>query len=344
MEQILHPKAQALLDAQVAYILKKIIADDLHLTLEQELDLVLANAPLITLSECVSSLQIKQTVHRYAIELDLGAGVFDIMGDIARRVHGHHIHQQTTLNEILSDRQFEQVLDKILELKNIREYILREVVINPVYASLASDVVYYGLRDYLLSQMIGGKKRVQRVQSVLSKAKDFVNHLPQGLEEAIEDSLRLYINQSIRHIIAESQSFLTHIDQNKLRDSILDIWDNIKQQPISTYQQLLTSIDVEELCVMSYEFWRDFRQTTYFKVLLEAGIDAFFQRYGDVTLDILLEEVGIKRDMLLIDAVAFAPPILKKLGEKNLLEPFIRRHLHGFYASEEVQAILLSPL
>lgn len=340
MEQILHPKAQALLDAQVAYILSRLTTEALSISLEQELDVVLANAPLLTLNDCVSADMIKQTVHRYAIELDLGAGVFDIMGDIARRLHGHHIHQQTTLNDILADKHVEQILDKILELDSIRDYALKELVINPVYASLASDVVYYGLRDYLLSQMVGGKKRVQKVSAMFSKAKDLVNRLPQGLEEAIEDSLRAYINQSIRHIIAESQSFLSHIDQNKLRDSILDIWDNIKQQPISTYQQLLTSLDVEELCVLSYEFWRDFRNTTYFKVLLESGIEAFFQRYGDVALDILLEEVGIKREMLLADAMRFAPPILKMLNEKALLEPFIRRHLQDFYASEQVQSIL----
>ena len=344
MEQVLHPTAQALLDAQVAYTLSRLTAEDLSVTLEQEVDLILANAPLLTLNDCVNAQMIKDTVHRYAIELDLGAGVFDIIGDIARRVHGHHIHQQTTLNDILADKHFEQILDKILELENIRDYVLKELVINPVYAGLASDVVYYGLRDYLLSQMIGGKKRVQKVSAMLSKAKDLANRLPQGLEEAIEDSLRLYINQSIRHIIAESQSFLTHIDQDKLRNSILDIWDNIKQQPISTYQQLLTSLDVEELCVLSYEFWRDFRNTTYFKVLIDAGIDAFFQRYGDVTLDELLDEVGIKRDMVLADALRFAPPVLKTLNEKALLEPFVRRHLQDFYASEQVQAILTTAL
>lgn len=342
MEHSLHPKAQALLDAQVSYILSRLTAEDLSISIEQEIDLILANAPLLTLNDCVNAQMIKQTVHRYAIELDLGAGVFDIMGDIARRLHGHHIHQQTTLNDILADKHFEQILDKILELESIRDYILKELVINPVYAALASDVVYYGLRDYLLSQMVGGKKRVQKVSAMFTKAKDLVNRLPQGLEEAIEDSLRAYINQSIRHIIAESQSFLSHIDQNKLRDSILDIWDNIKQQPVSSYQQLLTSLDVEELCVLGYEFWRDFRNSTYFKVLLESGIEAFFQRYGDVTLDVLLEEVGIKRDMLLADAMRFAPPILNMLNEKVLLEPFIRRHLQDFYASEQVQIILNS--
>ena len=68
MEHILHPKAQALLDAQVAYIMQRLNANDLAVTLQQEIDLILANAPLLTLNECVTSDMIKETVHGYAIE------------------------------------------------------------------------------------------------------------------------------------------------------------------------------------------------------------------------------------------------------------------------------------
>ena len=85
---------------------------------------------------------IKDTVHRYAVELELGGGVFDIIGDIARTVYNHEIHQKTTLNDLVSDRQLTDILDKILEMKDFRERIIRELVANPMYSSLASDVLY----------------------------------------------------------------------------------------------------------------------------------------------------------------------------------------------------------
>jgi hypothetical protein len=116
MEHVLHPKAQALLDAQVAYIMQRLNANDLAVTLQQEIDTLLANAPLLTLNECVTSDMIKETVHGYAIELELGAGVFDIIGDIARIIHGHNVHQKTMLNDIVPDKHVEQILDKVLEL------------------------------------------------------------------------------------------------------------------------------------------------------------------------------------------------------------------------------------
>lgn len=340
MEQTLSPKAQALLDAQVAYILSRLQTTALANTLENEIDMILANAPKLTLHDCVNAQMIKETVYNYAIELDLGGGVFDIMGDVARSVHSHVVHQQTTINDILSDRHFEQILDKILELKAVREYLVHELVINPVYASLVSDVMYYGLRDYLLEQSVGGKKNLQRVGALVSWGKELITRLPPELEQMLELNLRQYIQKNISLILAESQSFLTHINPDTLRNNILDVWDDVKQHRISTYQQLVTSLDVEELIVLSYEFWRDFRKTDYFKVLLDAGIDAFFRLYGTTTLDVLLEEVGVTRTMLIADALRFAPPIVQMMQEKNLLEPLVRQHLEPFYGSEIVQQIL----
>jgi hypothetical protein len=340
MEHVLHPKAQALLDAQVAYIMQRLNVSDLAITLQQEIDIILTNAPLLTLNECVTSDMIKETVHGYAIELDLGAGVFDIIGDIARIIHGHNVHQKTTLNDIVPDKHIEQILDKVLELTDVREYVLHEAVINPVYAALVSDVMYYGLRDYLLQQIAGGKKNVARAGKLLSWGKNLINSVPPELEGMIELNLRQYIQKSISSVLVESKSFLTHIDIQKLRDNLLDIWDDIKQHPVSTYQQLLTSLDVEEFIVLSYEFWRDFRQSDYFKVLIDAGIDAFFNRYGTTTFDVLLDEVGIKREMLIADALRFVPPVLSIMQQKSLLEPLIRQHLEPFYQSDAVQQIL----
>lgn len=50
--------------------------------------------------------------------------------------------------------------------------------------------------------------------------------------------------------------------------------------------------------------------------------------------------MGISREMLVADALRFAPPIIAMLQQKTLLEPFIRQHLEPFYHSPAVWAIL----
>ncbi len=339
MDNIIAPTAEALLTAHVDYILQLLNADNLQATLLAEIDLNLANAPLITLNEAVTPAMIKETAHRYAVELELGGGVFDIIGDIARTVYNHEIHEKTSLNDLMSDRQFTDMLDKVLEMKELRERVIRELVANPVYSALASDVLYHGIRGYVWQTAVGGggkgaKSLIKFSQAMLSK-------VPVGFEELVETNLRSYIQKSISTILSESEYFLLRIDAEKLRDTLLDIWHHLKTNKASLAHQFLSGLDVEEFLVMCYEFWREFRRTEYFNVLLDSGIDAFFNRYGDTTLDVLLEEVGIQREMLVADAIRFVPPILAMLKEKNLLEPMIRQRLVGFYQSDVVAHILM---
>ncbi len=339
MDHLLSAKAEALLNAHVAFMVAQLDANQLHESLVREVDAILANAPLLTLNECVTPEMIKETVHRYAVELELGAGVLDIIGDVARTIHGHEVHQHTTLNDLLPDHHFMALLDKVLEMKSLREHVVREVVANPVYSALTSDILYHGIRGYLVQSTQGNSKATK---SLVKLGKTVLSKVPADIEASFEFNLRHYIQKSISAVMVESERFLLTIDEDKLRYALLDIWDDIKINKASIAQQFLTSLDVEEFFVLSYEFWREFRESDYFTVLINAGIDAFFNRYGDTTFDVLLEEVGIRRDMLIADAMRFVPPVVKVLKAKNLLEPMLRRQFESFYASPSVAAILAS--
>ena len=74
--------------------------------------------------------------------------------------------------------------------------------------------------------------------------------------------------------------------------------------------------------------------------VIDAGIDGFFDKYGEFTLRELLDELGIGREIMRREALRFAPPVLATLHEKGLLEPYVRRHLEGFYRSDAALAIL----
>ena len=105
-------------------------------------------------------------------------------------------------------------------------------------------------------------------------------------------------------------------------------------------RELLSSEDIQELFVIGYDFWREFRHSDYFATMLDTGINAFFDKYRDTTLRDLIDEVGIARDDLLDDARRFAPPVLRLLRERGLLDAWLRRHLAPFFEKPETLAIL----
>ena len=48
-----------------------------------------------------------------------------------------------------------------------------------------------------------------------------------------------------------------------------------------------------------FEYWRELRHTDYFNAMLEAGVQAFFDKYGDTSLTGLLDELGVTRELML---------------------------------------------
>ncbi|HAJ41878.1 MAG TPA: hypothetical protein DCM00_04340, partial [Alcanivorax sp.] len=126
----------------------------------------------------------------------------------------------------------------------------------------------------------------------------------------------------------------------ELRELVLVAWQDFAERPVTELRELLSSEDIQELFVIGYDFWREFRHSDYFATMLDTGINAFFEKYGDTTLRDLIDEVGIARDDLLDDAHRFAPPVLRLLRERGLLDAWLRRHLAPFFEKPETLAIL----
>lgn len=340
MVKRIHPQAEALLEAHIAYTIDRLSGKSLHSLLEVEIDHALADAEKITLNQAVTRDMIKGAVRAYAVELELSGAIPELVGDIARSLYANPVHDATTLNVLLPDGLFAEFLDKILEMREMREWIVHEAVANPVYSALISDMVLEGVRDYAqhnasrTRQIPGAAQAVRLGQSLLGAALPII-------EETLEENLRKYIRKSLQNILNRSEKFLLdHFNEDMIRELALDVWGLIKEKPLADFKRAVTGLDVEEFFVIIYETWRELRLTPFYSAMIDGGIDSFFYKYGDSSLRELLDEMGITRDIAIREAMRFAPPVLTMLKKKNLLEPVIRRNLEGFYQSTAVLKIL----
>lgn len=330
---------EALLEAHVQFIAQQLQGKALRLRIEHEVDALLRDAEQISLKDVVSREAVKETVRVYAVKLELNAGIPELVADIAQRVHAHPVHAQTRLGELLSDRQFEEILDKVLEMKTLRTRLLDEAVSNPVYTALAADIVYHGIKGYLMQNKLTGN--IPGARAAMKLGKSMMNRATPGLEGAIEDRLKGYVSRNIQSTLTESRRFLLdRLDEDSIREVALDLWQQLKPAKVSTFRDFLGGADLEDFFVIGYEYWHQLRKTDWYVTLIDAGVDGFFERYQDCSLGELLEEIGISRDMLVADAMRFAPKAIEGLQQRGLLLPMIRRNLQDFYRSEAAAAIL----
>lgn len=326
-------KTQALLDAHVQFMVEQCSGPALKALIERELDALLAAAEQLTLNEAVTPQMIKDTALTYAADLELHGAIPELVGDVARAVYAHKIQTKTPLGTLLSDASFAEMLDKALEMKKARRQLIHAAVGNPLYADVAADLIYNGVRGYLngnpLARNIPGVASVMKLgSSVMGGAK-------------LEQSLKGYIRSSIKPLLEQSEHFLLErLDDERVRETALSVWKKLKTHKLAEVRQVLDSHDIEDFFVIGYEVWRELRKTTYYREMIGAGIDAFFDKYGDVSLAELLEEMGMTREILLGEAMRFGPPVLQTLKKKKLLEPAIRRHLQAFYQSAAARALI----
>ncbi len=331
--------AHKLLDAHVEYFIEQLEPERLRPLLEAQIDEVLADAGKLTLDDVVHRDSVKQVVQVYAVELELGGAIPELVAKIARAVYLNGIHEKTRLRDLLSDKQFAEIVDKLLEMEDLRVQILDEAVSNPLYAEIASDLLFHGIRGYLMHSRL--TKSIPGASSMIKLGKNMLHRASPALEQSIEDNLRAYIRKNIGATLKDSQRFLLkNFDSERLREMAMDAWTAVKPMKVSIFRKYLSSDDVEDFFVIAYEYWRSLRKTDYYSALINIGIDCFFDTYGKTKLAKILEEVGIGRELLLADAMRFAPDAIAGLKKRKLLEPLIRRNLKGFYESGRIEALL----
>jgi len=333
-------RAEALLDAHVAWIVARLDDASLQGEVERRLDWLLEDAAKLKLDDVVTVSAVQRTAIGYASDMTVGGAIPALVGDIAMALYDHPIHKKTRLEQLLPDRQFEELLDKVLELKTLREAVIHESVRNPIFANLITDLLYSGVRDYLAtSTKFAGK--LPGAKSAMKLGKAFVDRTRPELGSSLEESVKVYVNKNTQASLNASERYLLDaFESDEFRQVALDLWDENKQTTLAEVREFAGQLDIEELFVIGYEYWQQLRKMPIYKELIETGIEVFFDTYRKTTLTALLDDIGVTRDMMVADAMRFLPKIVATLQKKRLLEPAIRRQLEDFYRSDEVAGIL----
>lgn len=332
--------ADALLDAHVAYIVGQLTGEGLRDLIAEHLDALLADAAKLKLKDVVTARMIKDTARTYAAEIELGAGLPELVTAIARELYAHKIHDRTALKDVVVHARYEEFVDKILELDTLREKLVRAAATSPIYIAFASDLLYHGIRGYIArgSEFTRG---VPGAGSMMNLGRSMLNKASPGIENTLDDNLRKYVARSVEVTSRTSAEFvLQHLNEDALRRMTREIWDKLKFEPFGSLREDLGDDDIEDLFVIGYEFWRELRRTEIYTTLIDAGVDVFFETYGHTSLTALLDEIGVTRQIMLDEAMHYAPHVLKALKRKKLLAPIVRRGLEGFYRSGAVERAL----
>src|SRR5690554_1259613 len=331
------PLATTLLELHLQHELQRLQGERLVQEIETEVAAFLKTLQTVTLNDWVTPEQVMEVIQRNVVDLKIAGGVTELAGEMASKVYNSKAHRDARLNDIMTARQFEEFVEKLLSLKSHRQRVVSQLLVHPVYAELVSKILYQGIVQYLSkSNLIGSN--IPGVSAVFKFGRKMVDKAAPDLEANLEASLLSFIGKNMAFFIRQSEVFLNEtLSDQALKGTIMDFWDAIENKQMKDFQKGIDTLDLSEFVVLGYEFWLKYRKTKHFRNCCQTVVTGFFKKYGGQPLSVLLEEMGVSDTMVLTEAKAFAPRVVEVLHRNGYLEARLRARLESFYYSEAVQ-------
>lgn len=328
-------KAEALLEAHIRFERQRLLSGELDAFLLQHTRAILEDLTDVCLNDLVSPAMIQETVQRFVFEHPITPMIPEVVAEIARHVWDYMQQSESTLGDYVTQDDVTQWSGKILEFKHLREQIIHNIISNPLYSELASDLLYQGISDYLTKNPL--TKNIPGMGSVMKLGKSVIDKATPNLEA----SLKKYISANIKYTLKQSEKFLLRkLNDDSLLEQIESNWRRIKPLRIAELTEWVRQEDLEDFFVLGLEQWKLIRSRKELQKVVHHGVAVFFQMFGETPLSELLEELGISEQIIHHELLHYAQPILKKLDDRGLLEKTLRRQYQDFYLSGDALAIL----
>ncbi|WP_275270742.1 hypothetical protein [Limnobacter sp. P1] len=331
--------ASQLLEAEVAFWLQNLKGKKFQALLADELNHVLARLEHIRLRDAVDESKVKATARRYAVEMEIGGAIPELFGEIANRIFEFPASRTTKIGEVVSDSIATEFIEKIFEQNGVLDHAVTNIRNSTPFRHFLSDVIFTVLKGYVFEQ--NNLMKFSTVASSTRKVREWLSTKAPDLSEGLEERVRNLMESGVKGSLEMVDETL---DNEQYREtamnSALAFWDVMREWPLTAYRDYLTEQDLQEFMVLGYEFWLEFRNTEYLKSCIDLGVDFFFEKYGEQSLQDLLDDIGISHEMITDELDNYIPDLAALLIKEGLAESFLRRNLQRFYSSKKVQDLL----
>lgn len=324
---------QVMLDAHVAFELRRWQEDSLRATIGEEAGALVAWLETVSLNEVVGSEQVMGFVRRIVVDRPLAPEAVDSIRESVQ-VALEMLNEDTTPLEALLPRPlYDRIAANVIGMEDLHREVTHQVVTSSVYTMLISNVLYHGIKDFMLSENAISRKIPGATSLVRFGHNAFVNAAPQ-VEKMIDKRLIAFIHENIQETIRESERFLnTAVDVPMMESVAGELWSTNSPKTISALSGGIAPAAADELVEVVKEFWLHFRTTHFFLDLVEQVVRNFFLRNGRKSLRALLDELGVTAEMLTDEIHTAVAPAITMACVSGSLEARIRRRLAAFYDS-----------
>lgn len=331
--------ANDLLEAHVQFALDAYRGENLDNTIADTVDAIFEQCKEVTGNQIVTRELLTDTARTVLFDAPIRPALLDMVKTILLGMDELDVVHNTAIKDLLSKRSYKLLVNKLVETDVLRKIIVARAMESTVYSELISDVLYNGIKGYLLDENFLVKMR--GVSALVKAGKWGISKSLPKLDETIESSTKPYIQANIERSIELSQEFLeSKLDEDNIKSVANSIWKQLRTKKLSSLSTTLNDETIDELAGIAERIWEDIRKSKSADKICSAIAGLWLETYGDQAILPLLDSIGIGKDEIISQIQAYAPAIAQQAEDSGLLEARIRAQLTPFYASKKARKIL----
>ena len=324
---------QAMLDAHVQFELQRLQGEHLRVLLEEEVAALYGWLGATRLDHLVSAAQLLGWARQALVEAPISAATVASLTESAHVAFEFLQEDPTPMEKLVPRPIFDRVIAGAVGQDALRREVTHQVVNSSVYTMLISNVLYHGIKGFVLTEN-GFAQKIPGASSLLRFGQNALSAASPQAEKQIDSQLIRFIHDNIQETIRESENFLNgKLDSEEMRKVADEVWATNAPSPVSQFAGHVDAGSMDASVAIAVDFWRHFRATPFFLELVEQIVHNLMLQHGKKPVGALLAEIGLTQEAVVQQLYPLAAGFAEKAASDGYLEERIRHRLGAFYAS-----------
>lgn len=330
-------RADRLLDLQVEWVVGELTGPGFAEAVARDVDDLLRIAGTVTVADVVDRDALKASARRLAALLADSALVADTVVATAETVYELPASAGHRLGDVVDRASVEALVGAVLGMNRLHDRAMERMTHSPLAGALAGRFVTKLVGD-VLAQNRALAEKVPGVSSLFSIGLGAANKVrsatvDQFLGDAAGKGGQFAIkrtNGALREMLRDAA----------LKGAAMEFWDLHAAEPVSELRRYLSGAELREVVVLVHEIVTTVGGTDFAGEVLDACLDAAYDRHADDDVASLLEALGIDRDQLVDEVVTHGGAVIAAAQAKGELDGFVRARLAPFFDLPAVRDLL----
>lgn len=337
------PVADRLLDAQVDWIVSELSGKRFAKVVARDVDDVLEVAGTLIVRAVVDPDAVKLAARHLvdaAGDAPIGA---DLVVALADAIYDLAASEEYNLGDVVERDPVVALIAKVLSITSLHERALDRLGESAMATTVAVQFASRIVGDFV-AQNRAKAERVPGARSLISLGTSAASRVKSVSDRALDPLIGdATAKGKVVALKATTNATRELIKDGLLQDAAMEVWDLHADEPLSELRRYMSKQDLRELAQIVQEIVVTARNKEYVGLLLDAAVDVFFERYGDLDVAAVLELAGVDRDRLVTHIVAFGTPVIEAAKADGVLAAQIRKRLEPFFRSTAFTAALAEP-